>query len=88
VTAQPFRYRETDAVGVYIAEAEEQKQYFTVNLVNATESNISAPERLTAPATPPPMTAATPQTQPVWTWFLVIAGVVVMGEWYVWLKTG
>ena len=69
---------------------DKQTRYFTVNLVNEAESDIS-PTIHNLPSTFPEEPAEQEHIaaqQPLWMAFLLAVLGVTMLEWYVWLKVG
>jgi len=90
VTENPVIYRETTKVGVYMIAEDKQTRYFTVNLVNEAESDIT-PAIRGLEAEFPEETQAQEHIktqQPLWMAFLLAILGVTMLEWYVWLKVG
>ena len=90
VTENPVLYRETTKVGVYTIAEDKQTRYFTVNLVNEAESDIT-PAILGMDAGFHAETEAQERIatqQPLWMAFLLAVLGVTMLEWYVWLKVG
>jgi Ca-activated chloride channel family protein len=98
VTSNPFTYTNTKKVGIYTITENKKRLYFTVNLVDESESDITVPDLATL-AKPSSMTPATSlrtgvtrervaTQQPVWSWFLLCGLAILMVEWYVWLKIG
>lgn len=90
VTVNPFSFRDTRTVGIYTILENSKQRYFTVNLVDALESNIamSWPELRPAPLTDGPEddSAQTTSRQSLWPFLLLAALAVMMLEWYAWLK--
>lgn len=90
VTENPVIFRDTTKVGVYMVAEDKQTRYFTVNLVNEAESDITPAIRDLASAFPeePAAQEHIATQQPLWMAFLLAVLGVTMLEWYVWLKVG
>ena len=90
VTENPVIYRDTTKVGVYMVAEDKQTRYFTVNLVNEAESNITPAIHDLASTFPeePEAQEHIATQQPLWMAFLLAVLGVTMLEWYVWLKVG
>lgn len=90
VTSNPFRYTDTKTVGIYTIYEDQKKRYFTVNLVDESESDITVPvsdvSSRTSDETVESEEIAT--QQPLWSLFLLAGVVMMMVEWYVWLRIG
>ena len=83
--ANPFRYTRTDQVGIYSIYESGKQRYFTVNLADETESDISASsiaEKPDAPLQPAEVSAR----QSLWAVLLFLVLGVLILEWYSWLK--
>ncbi len=83
--ANPFRYTRTDQVGIYSIYENGKQRYFTVNLADETESDISASsiaEKPDAPLQPAEVSAR----QSLWAVLLFLVLGVLILEWYSWLK--
>ena len=93
-----FVYMDTDKVGVYgvAAAATAQpdankadnggKRSFTVNLLDANESNIEPREEIRIGTERFSAGRDTPQPRELWKWILVLAVVLLMVEWYIYNK--
>lgn len=90
VASNPFNYTDTRRVGVYSISENEKRRYFTVNLLDETESNIATPNLDLLTATRPETSEAEriSTQQPLWTLLLLLGMIAVMAEWYAWLKIG
>jgi len=90
VTENPLAIRDTSQVGVYTVRAGKRTQRFAVNLVSQGESDILP--KLTVPTTGVAQAASlsTQETvnQPLWPYFVVLAFVLTLLEWYFWCRTG
>lgn len=89
VTSNPFTYTDTKKVGVYTISEDQKRRYFTVNLINESESDIRVPaiEGRTIDAVSSIIdTEQTPIQQPLWSLFLLFGLLMLMFEWYFWLK--
>ena len=83
--ANPFRYTRTDQVGIYSIYENGKQSYFTVNLADESESDITASsiaQRSGTPLLPVEISAR----QPLWAVFLFLVLGTVILEWYFWLK--
>ncbi len=83
--ANPFRYTRTDQVGIYSIFENGKQRYFTVNLADESESDISASwiaEKPDEPLRPAEVSAR----QSLWAVLLFLALGVLILEWYFWLK--
>lgn len=81
----PFRYTRTDQVGIYSIFENGKQRYFTVNLADESESDISASSIADKPHEPL-QPAEVSARQPLWAGFLVMCFVVLAAEWFAWLK--
>jgi hypothetical protein len=85
--ANPFRYTRTDQVGVYSIYENDKQRYFTVNLADESESDITA-----SSIEPIPDESLLPMEvsarHPLWAVFLLLCCAVLIAEWFVWLKIG
>lgn len=84
----PYRFNRTPKVGVYTIRENDKQRYFTVNLADESESNITHTSIDQLPNQPDgsPVSEQIPVQHPLWTIFLLIACAVMMFEWYLWLK--
>jgi hypothetical protein len=86
--SNPFRYVNTDEVGIYTVVEGEKLKYFAVNLVDESESDIRVPTF----EPPPPGSAVRSTSEPVagevplWIIFLLSASATLIMEWHFWLK--
>ena len=81
----PIRYTRTDQVGIYSIYENGKQSYFTVNLADESESDITASsiaQRSGTPLLPVEISAR----QPLWAVFLFLVLGTVILEWYFWLK--
>lgn len=88
VQGNPWLFTDTDRLGVYILRSGEQKHYLTVNLLDATESDINPSDALptlTPDAKQPTQHAGLIET-PLWPFVLLGAIVMLLSEWYVWSR--
>ena len=89
-TSNPFRYARTHNVGVYTISEDGKQRYFTINLTDESESDISASITEEIPDKPEETLDAEDISvqHPLWTAFLLLSCVVLMIEWYIWLRMG
>jgi hypothetical protein len=90
VTGNPFRYTRTHNVGVYTISENDKQRYFTVNLADESESDISGAfmqEMRDNPVETYDSEDISVQ-HPLWTAFLFLALAVLFLEWFLWLKMG
>jgi len=86
--SNPFDYTDSNEVGIYSVAEGEKRQYFAVNLTDESESDIRNPagesqDRGTGEDPgPEPITAELP----LWILFLLTAFIILILEYYVWLK--
>ncbi len=90
VTSNPFMYNNTRQVGIYTILESKKSRYFTVNLVDESESDITAPviDILFQTSDVATDVEKIAMQQPLWMFFLLLGVAMMMGEWYIWLKTG
>jgi len=83
--ANPFRYTRTNQVGIYSIYEKDKQRYFSVNLADESESDISASpiEEAFFQQTLPQEVSA---RHPLWAGFLLLGLAVLFLEWYSWLK--
>ncbi len=88
VKMNPFRYTNTGTVGIYTIAENDKERYFTVNLTDASESDINSMslEHLFDQSEPPPVSAEISAQQPLWMLFVIMGCALLMVEWYAWLK--
>jgi hypothetical protein len=88
-TANPFRYTRTNQVGIYTISEKDKQRYFTVNLADESESDISASSIEQISAEPePPVSEEISAQHPLRALFLLLVCAVLMVEWFVWLRIG
>jgi hypothetical protein len=92
VQTNPFIYTETRQVGLYKVAEGEKRRYFAVNLADEAESDIQTPDvkseakgasRSTEEQTP--IQTATME-RPLWLFFLLLIPLLVLADWFFWLK--
>ena len=89
VKMNPFRYKNTGRVGIYTIAENGKERYFTVNLTDEYESDINA----TTLELPPGQSESSPVSkgiaaqQPIWMIFIIMVCLLLMIEWYSWLKS-
>ena len=89
-TANPFRYTRTHSVGVYTISENGKQRYFTVNLADESESDISG-SFMQEIRDKPVETLDTEDISvqhPLWSAFLFLGLAVLFIEWYFWLRMG
>jgi Ca-activated chloride channel family protein len=88
VTVNPFRYGNTDRVGIYTVAENGKERYFTVNLADESESDINSIslEQRTGQSQTPSVSEETAAELPIWMVFIIIGCALLMIEWYSWLK--
>ncbi len=88
VTANPFRYRNTDSVGIYTVAENGKERYFTVNLADESESDINSIslENRSEQTEGPRVSEEIAARQPLWMFFIIMGCALLMIEWYAWLK--
>ena len=86
VQSNPFIYKNTQAVGVYTISEKNKRRYFTVNLLNEAESDITEVD-LSASSGQPGAYEKTATQQPYWYVFMLLGFTILILEWFVWLKT-
>ena len=81
----PFTYTRTNQVGIYSILEKDKQRYFSVNLTDESESDISTSsiEEKTVELTPP---REVPARQKLWGVFLLMGLIVLFLEWFSWLK--
>ncbi len=90
VSGNPYRYTNTKKVGVYVLAEKNKRRYFTVNLVNESESDIQVPfikDTLDQPRRRRDVDEVA-LSKPLWSLFVIVLLVVLLLEWYSWLKFG
>jgi hypothetical protein len=85
----PFDYMSTGKVGIYTVAEGEKWRYFAVNLLNESESDIRIPDYDPNIPGTPQQTSQDPIKEeiPLWIFFLGVASVALILEWYFWLKS-
>ena len=88
VKMNPFKYQNTGRTGVYTISENGKERYFTVNLTDESESDINsvAREKSFEQAETSMVSEEIPAQQPVWMIFVILGCVLLMIEWYSWLK--
>jgi Ca-activated chloride channel family protein len=83
----PFRYTHTRKVGIYTISENDKQRYFSVNLADESESDISASSIEQIPDEPPVSEGISAQ-HPLWAVFLLLGLAMLFLEWYLWLEIG
>ena len=88
VKMNPFRYKNTGRVGIYTIAENGKERYFTVNLADESESDINpvSLEHLPDQSQAPLVSEEISAQQPLWMLFIILGCVLLMIEWYAWLK--
>jgi hypothetical protein len=93
VGSNPFTYTNTGTVGIYTISENSKRRRFTVNLLDESESDIAVP----VPAGwdgseksfgKPEGLKRVATEHSIWPVLILSSLVVLMIEWYVWLRTG
>ena len=89
VKANPFRYRNTDRVGIYTVAENGKERYFTVNLADESESDINSIslENQSGQTEGSRVSEEIAAQQPLWMLFIIMGCALLMIEWYSWLKS-
>jgi len=82
----PFSYTRTHRVGIYSIYEKDKQRYFTVNLADEFESDISTSSIESKPAEQP-LPEEISARHPLWAGFLLLGLVVLFLEWFFWLRT-
>jgi len=84
----PFRYTDTGKVGIYTISENNRQRYFTVNLADETESDITpqAIAQVSDRSALAPVSEEIAVQQPLWMAFILAGCALLMAEWYLWLK--
>ncbi len=84
----PFKFDETNEVGLYTLVEGKKRRYFAVNLLNESESDIRSPEVETAveETTIIPTSKLVTAKISLWLPIMLLALAALLVEWYVWLK--
>jgi len=89
VISNPFTYNDTKKIGVYTISENKKRRYFTVNLVDESESDITVPTLdLSSETTDVSDAEQIAAQQPLWPFLLILGVGLMMVEWYFWLKVG
>jgi hypothetical protein len=89
VDMNPLKYNNTGRVGIYTIIENGKERYFTVNLTDASESDINSttienpPRKSESSALSEQISAQ----QPLWMIFVIMASLLLVIEWYSWLKS-
>jgi hypothetical protein len=88
VWANPYRYEATDRVGVYTLSENGKERYFTVNLIDESESDILPRwhDNAHSPAERVTPGNKIPVNQPFWPPLIVACCAILMLEWYAWVR--
>ena len=89
IASNPWVFSDTQHVGVYIVRAGETKHYLSVNLLDATESDINPTTRLPSMTPPAPVSPRHPAgvlETPLWLYGLLGAVMLLLGEWFIWCR--
>lgn len=88
--SNPYIYTNTQQVGMYTILENKKSRYFTVNLLDEAESDITVPAFDVASYASRTEEEAEEIAirQHLWSWFLLFGIVMIMIEWYAWLKIG
>jgi len=88
VKINPFRYENTDRVGIYTVAENGKERYFTVNLADESESDINAIflEHRSDNFEKPSVSGEIAARQPLWMVFIIMGCALLLIEWYSWLK--
>jgi len=89
-TVNPFRFTHTQTVGIYTISENDKQRYFTVNLADESESNITGAsnDQLPNESDSPSVSEQISVQHPLWTIFLLFGCAVMIMEWYLWLRMG
>ena len=84
----PFRYTDTFKTGIYTVSENDRQRYFTVNLIDESESDITPPPvaKVSDQPKPAPISKKIAVQQPWWTAFILAVCALLVVEWYIWLK--
>jgi len=83
----PVVFTATTDVGVYTITENQKPRYFTVNLVNAAESDIQTATLPETPGQTSDLTDPIQVQQPLWPVGVLLCLLLLVGEWAVWLRT-
>jgi hypothetical protein len=79
-----FVFADTDEVGVYKVERDDEAQrFFTVNLLDSGESNLEPREEIAIGSERITAGVDRPTPRDLWKWILVAAVLLLLAEWYV-----
>ena len=89
VGQNPFTYRNTNRAGIYTISEDGKERYFTVNLADEFESDISpaALESLPDPKETARTAVKISARQHLWMFFILLVCITLVIEWYAWLKS-
>ena len=84
----PFRYTHTRNVGVYTISENGKQRYFTVNLADESESDITqlSIQPISGPVDESLISEEISVQHPMWTVFILLGLGMLILEWYLWLK--
>jgi len=87
--SNPFEYVNTREVGIYTVEEGEKWRYFAVNLVDESESDIRVPVIEPPARERPEPSKAEPVAaeMDLWVFFVISVLLVLVLEWFFWLKS-
>lgn len=90
VVSNPYKYQNTQNVGIYTISENNKWRYFAVNLVDESESNIkiSSPQTFSRESGEAFASEKIAVQQPLWPYFIMLVLAVLIIEWYFWLKIG
>ncbi len=84
----PFRYTDTGKIGIYTVSENNRQRYFTVNLADESESDIT-PQSMAQVSDRPAASSVSEQIavqRPLWAALILAVCALLMFEWYSWLK--
>jgi hypothetical protein len=89
VKTNPFIYKNTGRVGIYTIAENGKERYFSVNLADESESDINSTTLELPPgkSESPSVSEQISAQQPLWMIFIAVACLLLVIEWYFWLKT-
>jgi von Willebrand factor type A domain/Aerotolerance regulator N-terminal len=88
VNTNPFKYRNTDTVGIYTIAENGKERYFTVNLTDESESDINSLtlEHRSDQSESPSVSKEISAQQHLWMYFILMGFVLLIIEWVAWVK--
>ena len=86
VHSNPLAYNNTQTVGIYTISEKNKRRYFTVNLLDESESDITVSD-LDVSSGKPGHSEKTAAQQPYWSAFILLGLAILILEWFIWLKT-